>query len=68
MVYDTARVTPARKYYPPHLNKQQDVTWNDKLTMTMKIRILLDNGSVNMASSIWLVKKTPNEKISWAIL
>lgn len=31
-----ARLTPVRNYYPPHLKRQQDVTWDDKLTTTIQ--------------------------------
>ncbi|RAQ59819.1 hypothetical protein COH20_002093 [Aspergillus flavus] len=31
-----ARLTPVRNYYPPHLKRQKDVTWDDKLTTTIQ--------------------------------
>ncbi|KAE8322528.1 hypothetical protein BDV39DRAFT_209670 [Aspergillus sergii] len=31
-----ARLTPVREYYPSHLKRQQDVTWDDNLTMTIQ--------------------------------
>ena len=31
-----ARLTPMRKYYPSHLKRQQDVTWDENLTMTIQ--------------------------------
>ncbi|KAE8369244.1 hypothetical protein BDV27DRAFT_153320 [Aspergillus caelatus] len=31
-----ARLTPVRKYYPSHLKRQQDVTWDKNLTTTIQ--------------------------------